>query len=992
MRPSISKSLSALFFTLILAAAPVAGGQQAASATVRGVVTDPQGQVIPGASVVVTSEATGAARALRTGSDGIYVATDLPPGSVRVVVTAPGLAERRFEDITLRVGQARTLDVQMTLPGVEASVTVHGSALTSLDTSGSAVDTVIGSSEIESLPLNGRNFMELALLAPGNAPAPNFDPTKTNTVVISSAGQLGRGGNVTLDGVDNNDDVVGGPLQNLPQDAVQEFQIATNRYSAEYGRSAGSVINVVTRSGGETLRGSASVFLRDDSWQALPATFNRSSPTPPFDRQQYAFALGGPIVARRAFWFGALEYRNQDGALLVGARDTATRTIDREVALAPLDDTIALLRADWTVSENDAIRARYAYEAADDVAASTLDRAIGSATQRQSSRNRFHNAMATWTRVVSPSSVNVATFGFSNFDNQIVPVTPSPQFTYPSLQDGASFRVPQATRQRRFQISDSFSTLVGSHALKVGGEWQKVDSALDLGVFQQGRLEFVQDFPFFDHNGDGVINDGDLLFAVTLRSGVPTRPLLLPDCNNQHFAFFVQDDWRVSPQFTLNLGLRWEVDTNVKNISGYDDINPLVTGFLQGDRGRDLNNWGPRIGFNWTLPDGHTSIRGGYGIYYDRVTIEIMTLERGLDGRALPIEVRAGNALYVNPATGRFPPFAPSIANPFTGFILPGAGASGINIIDNTLQNPTVQQMTLGFEHEFGGGFLVRADAVHNHGTQFIIGRPIGTVFNPVVGGPDTVLNLESSVGTHYDALLVGVERRLIGNFGFRAGYAWSKAFNYANDDQIPFSTGPIDPDNLQLEYGPTPNDQRHRLTVAATVFAPGRVQVSGIWTAASGVPMDILMPGAQSRIPVLQRNAGGRLFQRGSDLNAFIRDVNASGGIDGVRLPFVDDDARFNDGFNSLDLRVSRTFVVGGSLRLEPILEVFNLFNVTNILGISKTNYSGFSNVLVRDNDDPSSAGFLTSSRFGQPVTTAGGVFGSGGPRAFQVALRATF
>jgi hypothetical protein len=168
-------------------------------------------------------------------------------------------------------------------------------------------------------------------------------------------------------------------------------------------------------------------------------------------------------------------------------------------------------------------------------------------------------------------------------------------------------------------------------------------------------------------------------------------------------------------------------------------------------------------------------------------------------------------------------------------------------------------------------------------------------------------------------------------------------------------------------------------------------VLVAPIWTIASGVPMDILLPDARSRVPVFQRNAGGRLFKSAADLNQALTDLNEAGGVNGQLLPLVGSDARFNDTFNSLDLRVSRPFAAG-RLRVEPMLEVFNLFNVTNILGVSNRNYSGFSNVLVRDSNDPREPGYLTSSRFGRAVTTAGGVFGSGGPRAFQFAIRATF
>jgi outer membrane receptor protein involved in Fe transport len=974
---------------IVMLQVPMAFGQ-AATSTVRGRIHDSQGRPVASAIVTVAGRDTGLTREVPVDADGSFVVAGLPPSVVDVTVSARGFAEVRRAGIALEVGQSTTVDVDLAVAGVREKVDVSSSA-TGVDTTRSVVDAVLPSAAIEALPLNGRNFLELALLVPGNAPAPNFDPTKSNSVVISSAGQLGRGGNIMIDGTDNNDDVVGGPLQNVTQESVQEFQIATNRFSAESGRSASSLINVVTKSGSDQLKGSAALFLRDSAWQGLPATFDRSSgDSLPFDRQQIAGSAGGAIVPGQAFWFAAAEYRNQDGAVLVGERDVPSRTIRRTFAAAPLDDVLASGRVDWRPNAADSVMFRYAGQRATDTSASSLDRPIGSASQRQRSENSYQSIVGTWSRVLGPRLLNSATVSISTFDNAIAPLSRGPQLTFPSIQDGTSFRVPQGTTQTRFQVADTATLVRGGHTIRVGGEWQKVDALFDLGVFQDGRVELVEDFATFDHNGDGRVDDGDLLFAVTLRSGKPTEALVIPDADNNHVAFFVQDDWRIRPDLTLNLGLRYELDTDVKNISRTDGINPLVQPFLQGTRQRDGNNWGPRLGFNWAPGEGRTSVHGGFGIYYDRITLQIQSLERGLDGRALPIEVKAGNVFFLDQNTGLFPPFAPSFSSPFTGFILTGAGASGINIIDNGMQNPSVQQFNLGFERALPHDITLRVDGVHNHGTHFIIGRTIGEVFNPVVGGPDRVVNLESSVSTHYDALLVSAERRST-TLGFRASYAFAKAFNYANDDQIPFANGPIDNDDLRREYGPTPNDQRHRFTLAGWARVPGDVQIAPIVTLASGVPMDILTPDAQSRVPVFQRNAGGRQFQTGAELNEALRGLNAAGGVDGEPLPLVRDDVRFNDGFASVDVRVSRPFA-WGRMRLEPMLEVFNLFNVTNVLGVSVKNYSGFTNALVRDSSDPSDPGYLRSSGFGQAVNTAGGVFGSGGPRAFQFAVRATF
>lgn len=976
----------ALLLFAMLCLAPSIYAQQA---TLSGTVNDQHGAVVAGTQVIVTQKATSVSRETSTTDTGFFSIARLPVGEYEVKAKATGFKTAVVSSVVLQVGQNEAVNFVLE-PG-EINDTIHIEFEPLVDTTSTAVEGVINERQINSLPLNGRNFLELALLIPGNSPAPNFDPTKTNTVVISSAGQLGRGGNVTVDGADNNDDVVGGPLQNISQEAVAEFQMATNRFSAQLGRSGSSVINIVTKSGTNDFHGSGSFYFRDNALQGLPATFDRGlQETPPFDREQFAFAFGGPIKRDRAWFFSSFEYRNQDGATLVGVRDLPTRTIRRTFAVAPLNDLLSTHRVDWHASSNDQLSFRYSLQREDDIAASTLDRAIGSASQRQASKNNVHSVLANYTRVLSARDVNTFNFSFSDFFNDIEPVTPGPQLTFPSIQDGASFRVPQGTKQKRLQFADHLTMLRGNHTLTFGGEFQRVFSDFDLRVFQQGRIEMIEDFPDFDRDGNGRVDDNDLLFAVTLRSGHPTQPLLIPNADNSYFSFFAQDDWRVHPQLTLNIGLRYEVDTDVKNNSRVDELNPIILPFLHGERTRDKNNFGPRFGFNYSTKDGRTSIHGGYGIYYDRVTLEIQSLERGLDGRALPIEVRAGNVFFIpppflfDPVNGTFPPGAPALANPFTGFILTGAGASGINIIDNTMQNPMVQQMNFGVQREFGD-YVLRADYLHNFGTHFIIGRTIGTVFNPVVGGPDAVVNLESSVKTKYDGLLLSLEKRFASRYQFRAAYTLAKAFNYANDDQIPFSNGPLNPNNLQLEYGPTPNDQRHRFSFAGVFELPARFHLSSIVTLASGVPMDILVPGGTQRIPQLQRNAGGRLFHTGAELNAFLQQINAG-------LPLVDDDARFSDSFSSVDLRLSKIFKLGERVTLEPMVEVFNVFNVTNVLGFSKSNYSGFSNVLVRDSNDPSSPGFLRSSSFGRPVTTAGGVFGSGGPRAFQFAARVSF
>src|SRR6185369_8838715 len=247
----------------------------------------------------------------------------------------------------------------------------------------------------------------------------------------------------------------------------------------------------------------------------------------------------------------------------------------------------------------DRLNFRYSFEREKGTAASTLVRSIGSASQRHSSENKSNVFVASYTHQIFPRDVNSFKFSFSTFINDTVPVAPGPQLTFPSIQDGASFRVPQQTKQRRFQFSDTVAVVRGLHTLSIGGEIQRVESDLDLKVFQQGRIELIEDFPDFDRNGDGHVDDNDLLFAVTLRSGFPDRSLLLPDTNNTYIAGFIQDNWHVRRRLNLNLGLRYELDTDVKNVSRTDELNPLILPFLKGERTRDKNNFAPRVGVNY---------------------------------------------------------------------------------------------------------------------------------------------------------------------------------------------------------------------------------------------------------------------------------------------------------------------------------------------------------------------------------------------------------
>lgn len=992
---------SILLLSIVFLVSCTGFGQELGTSVISGEVSDPQGAIVRDANVTAIQKSTGLARTTTSNASSLFVINNLAPGAYELRVAGAGFADY-VAPVQLEVGQQASLKVRL---GIQQQQTVLNivDPIPLVDTTSSVVDSVVNSEQIDNLPLNGRNFLELALLTPGNTIAPNFDPTKQGTVVISSAGQLGRGGNVSIDGMDDNDDVVGGMLLNLPEDAVQEFQVATNRFSAELGRSGSAVVNVVTKSGTNSVHGSASIYERDKTLQAATPVFNPtdgfatpSDQNPQFRRQQYSGTLGGPLVRDRAWWFGAFEYRDELGGVLVGTRDVTTQTINTSFSPEPLNDPMGTVRGDVKVSNRDDLSLHYGIErlGATGAASFLSGQPIGSASERQDLRNNFQTFQASWTRVLSPTLVNRASYSFNNFINATTPLTTQPELDFPSMADGSSYRVPQQTRQKRSQWDDNVDWNHGTHNFHFGGEFQRIGADFDLGVFRSGVVLFVQDFANQDRNGDGSINDDDLLFAVAIRSGTPDRDLIIPDADNNHVAGYFQDDWRVHPQLTLNLGLRYEIDSDVNDLGHYSQINPILQPFLQGSRHKAANNWGPRVGFNWATKSALFSVHGGYGIYYDRVTLEINSLERGLDGRALPINVSLGSANFLDNNGDFIPGVTPTYPDStFSGPIIPGAGgaAEGINIIDNKMRNPMVQQFNLGVEYSFAKDWVLKLDGIHDLGTHFIIGVPLGSVYNPVSGGPETVTDLQSSVNTHYDPLWAVLDHRFSKRFQFHGAYTFSKSLDYANYDQIPFGYPPVDPTNLHREYGAAPNDQRHRLVLQGTAELPFRLRLSPLWTYASGVPMDILLgDGSGMRVPELGRNAGGRQFHTGAKLNSFLTQLNSAGDVNGglgTPFPLVSPNARFNDTFNSFDLRLSREFHLGERFSLHAIGEVFNLFNKTNILGTSNANYSGFFNVLVPDQSNAAQA-----SAFGRPASGAGGVFGSGGPRAFQLALKLTF
>ena len=726
-------------------------------------------------------------------------ASDAASGRLRRRGVAERLRALAGRSVTLQVGQERQLEVQLE-PGRSQEAVVVRAETRPVTT---VVDGVLSRRAIESLPLNGRNFLELALLVPGNAPTPVFDPTKTNSVLVASAGQMGRGGNITIDGQDNNDDVVGGPLLNLPIDAVQEFQIATNRFGADLGRSASSVINVVTRSGTNTLQGSAAIFARDEGWQALPATLDNEDEAPPFDRQQMSGAFGGPLRRDRLFWFGAGEYRHQDGAVLVGTRDTATRTITRRLRAraASRRSVVAAARHRRRVQPlHGPLRRRVGH---------------GHGRQRRRARDWLGHAAAGRHQSLQQRAGIVDGRAARNLRQRAQRQREHLSQRDAAGGDGAAIHVSQHPGRRI--VPHATGDAADAHPDR--GERHLASRRAQLQARRRAAARRLVARPGRVPAGPRRTGRGlPHLRSHRRRPHRRQRPAV-----RRHAAQRQADAVAGTARHRQHARRRLRPGRLERLESAAVEPRPALRDRHRGEQPeprRRAESDRPAVRHRRAPARSEQRVaarrlrvesRHRSGCWCAAATASTTTASSCRFRRSSAASTAARCPSRSVPATsssstrttGRLPPFAPTLSNPFTGFILPGAGASGINIIDPHLQNPTVHEFHLGLEARVVGT-NVRVDGHAQPGHQ-LPDRPDrrrGLQPRGRRSGPRREHRVERR--TNYDALLVSVDRLSAGTGGARR-YTLAKAFNYVNDDQIPFSNGPIDPNDLHREYGPTP-------------------------------------------------------------------------------------------------------------------------------------------------------------------------------------------
>lgn len=872
---------------------------QSTTGTIEGIIRLESGETLADVRVIVSNQQTGVSREATTEADGFYQFSALPPGVYTVSVEATGFAPQKKTDIVLVIGQTVKNDSTMQMARQESISVTSETPL--IDTTESSVGLAVETQQIENLPLNSRNFQELAALVPGTSPSPSYDPTKKRIGGVTFAGATARGSTISVDGGSFDDDVVGGPVGLIPEESIREFKVYTNRFSAEIGRAATGAISVVTKSGTNDFHGSFFSLFRDKSLNSKNFFETEKAP---FDRQQVGGSIGGPIIKNRAFFFFAYERVNEDTS---GFVETGGLYPDFEGSFpTPFDDTLGLVRGDFQINQNQSLSVRYSHQGNDVIEQLIVDPNVGfggppAENANQAATNRINSIIGSHTLLFSNRSLNEFRLHFIRYTNALNPTSSDlPSLRFPSIVVGQNASTPQAVLQDRTQIADDYSMSVagwgGRHEFKFGVDLNWLKGNLLFDLFKAGAFFFSQDDPTL---GEQVAPDLAIL-------GVGSTEL--NGFKYQQHGFYVQDDWHPHKNLTINLGLRYEVELGLLKNDFLSPLRGRGIPFIDGEIKNDTNNFAPRLGFAWDpLNDNSTVIRGGYGLYYDVTASEIATVPIVFDGfRYAFVAIASPGTTDVNFLRSQIDP---STIEP-SGFITPPGQVE-----------PYTKQFNLGVSRQFPGETAINVDYVHIKSLHEWASRelnplqPDGTRKFPGLG---SFASFETIGKSTYNGLQLSVEKHLGGSSEVLVSYTLSKHENIADDIFLAFA--PADQSSLANEKGPSRQDQRHRFVLSGIVRLPYLVQLSGIFTAASARPFNVIT---------------------GSDDNG-----------DGVfrdRPPGVGRNSERGSNFVNLDLRVSKEINNWDPFRIQLLVDFFNLTN--------------------HDNFDPESFnGIIASPNFGQP------------------------
>lgn len=980
---------------------------QSPTGSVAGRVLDGVAGPVADAAVTATGLATDRMWNTRSDESGSFLFPALPAGRYQVRVRAEGRAIVQ-QELAVEVG--RTRNVELVTERRTETINVVGQA-PQLDPLSSDVGYSVPREAVENLPLNQREFFRLALLAGGVQPsAPGSELEQQNNSGFSAHGARESANNYLLDGVDNNDLYINRVVVSPPLDAVREFRLHSADYRAEFGRSGGAQVNVVSRAGSNLLHASFYEYLRND---ALDARNFFDQEKPAFRRNQFGASLGGPVVKQKAFFFAGYEgTRIKDAVTRTGRvptagqlagdfSDTGSSIIDpftqapfpnnvipaerldpiaqslargwpapnradpnQNLVTTPVGDGLTNQfygRADLYASDKDALFARYNLGHVRNFAPFG-DGDTGVPGFGSSTLDRAQNFVFSETHVFNPRAVLEARFGYNRLRRDVVHqnagndvaaqlgirgVSSDPrQIGFPAVNVGGfeslgdETALPILREDDVFHFVSNMTLLRGRHAWKFGGEARFVRIDGLQGLFGRGQLNFL-----------GAISQNPLSDFVL---GLPTFAIQTTVDNpfrqrTHSLNGFVQDDWRVTPKLTLNLGLRYEwnrppVDADDRfalfDLDAARLIDPGTNDLGRAGYSADRNNFAPRLGLSWS-PNSETVVRAAYGVFYDLA------------------ELQANSGLYFNPPYFDLRIFFPSqtslltLAEPFPT----GAGFTpqpSVNAIDPNFRTGYLQHWNLGVEREVASKLVVRASYVGTKGAKLLRRRDLnqpspgpGEVDSrrPIPGFANVAI-FESGAASSYHSGVFSAERRFADRLSFTAAYTWSKSI----DDASAFLDSDGDqgfPQNSQdfaAERGLSSFDQRHRFVFTGAYDVPFRHVVLRDWSIfaigsfGSGRPFTPALTGDNSNTG----NSGDSIF--GQDRPDLVGDPRSGASTPerffntaafGLPAPETFGNAGRNvltgPGFASVDLALSRRIEVTEGAALDLRAEAFNLFNRAN-------------------------------------------------------------
>ncbi|MGE5234309.1 MAG: TonB-dependent receptor [Acidobacteriota bacterium] len=921
-----TRTLMMLLAIAALLAAPAALLAQTSGGDLNGKVVDAKKSPLPGVTITVTNKDTGSKRLDTSDATGDFHMRSLPVGTYSVVAELQGFSTVTVDDVKITVASARNLEITMSEAKVQESITVIDEA--PLVQNAPAVGTVVSQQELQNLPLNGRQFANVAVLAPGTTLSYNSDPTKPGQLTIALNGGSGRNVNFLVDGGDNTDDTIGGALQNYNLEAVQEFKIQTMQYKAEYGRSSGGVLSVVTKSGGNDFSGSAYEFARRKSMNSETESEKLAGiGKQDYKRDQYGASLGGPIVKDKAHFFVTYEKTKRDTSYIINTGGVLP-TLDGQSIPVPFEDELVTAKVTADPSPTQMLQVRYGYQKnADKYGQSPLAAPSSLGTVA----NKYSSILAGHTAQIGSDMLNEFVFQYTKFDNLISADSNDPYIYFPSgVHFGQNINTPQSTHQVKYQYKDDFSwsqTLGGRrHDFKAGFAYLNEPTlGGDFTVGTSGQYSLAED------------RLGSPVTDITIYGGVSRDTTPIKGYNG-----YVQDDWYASDNLTINFGLRYDLwtgfDLNQTSNPIWQALSTQTTyneGYLrdfQGGRGgklkNDTNNWAPRFGFTWDVKgDSRHVVRGGIGRFYDFAYTNATILFP-----ASAVQSNYGVVYNVhndqgirNPDGSFFQPGQPLPPNQ-----LPGADIPPPNeVASPTLATPYSDQLSLGYSLQVTNWLGLSFDAVaaryrdipfRFRANSFLDanGNPMDHARFPQFG------NFRMWYGggeANYKGVNIGFRIRQP-KFELQGFYTLSKADGNVllGADEFRISGGDAQADggggrrDVSIDSrnplcsaceGPLYTDATHRVTFGGVYRAPWDINISGMFRYHSGRPY------TEYNLAGVDLN-GDRWIQ---DLQPGVSHVNSKRGAS----------------FSQLDLRVSKDFIFAGHYGVEILVEGFNIFNEKN-------------------------------------------------------------